>query len=233
MITTSYKPAEGKLRPTPAFKEYQLEYFKGIKPKTVRMSGELFKQVDRYMTLTKADASLEESEHREMLANIIREFRIGIDAKDKTVKKRIYFTGYAEKKFQLMLTSSVYPVPHLPWAGISLITLDIGVPGSSDQYVKFISWSVVYDHETDANVIGYYNAKIKPKANAQTPLGEGLVDMIFEMTALPEKLTGLSLLAESARDEFRNTPRMNRLIDKIADLIANPPAKKVYSPTAL
>lgn len=196
MVKGSYKPREGQLKPTPILREFFLEHFKGVKAKPVRMSGELFDSVNIFINAIHDLKSLEEDDHRNLLLDIVNAFRKTMDSRDRYIKKRRYETGYSTKNFQIMLTHSTYPVPHLPWAGISLITLDVGVPGTNQQVIKFVSWENCFSEDTSDAIVNFYSHRVKRSVKVGDDLSEGLKDMIFEMVAPPDSFTGLTPLLE-------------------------------------
>lgn len=232
MIPTSYKPREGQLLLTPTLREYFLKFFKGIKPKPLRMSGDLYKatMID-FIGGMQEGQSINETEHKNLMLNIVSTFRRTIAEKEKSIKKRSYITGYSTKGFQLMLTQSTYPVPHLPWAGISLITLDVGEPGTNKQLIKYVSWEVTYAPTVDDNLISYYNSIIKRVVDVDAPLVEGLEDMIFEMVAPPELIPPKEL-CKSTSIEF-NKAKQDSLIATITEAILQTTEPMKHRPESL
>lgn len=234
MIMTSYKPKEGQLLLTPTLREYFLTYFKGVKPKPLRMSGELFNAVmNDFLGPAQIGKEINEVEHKDTMINIIGSFKRAVANKDKVVKKRSYITGFSNKHIQIMLTYSTYPVPHLPWAGITLTTLDVGKPGASDQLIKYVSWEVCYNDEVPDQYVDFYNTKINRVVNVDDPLVDGLVGMIFEMVAppplsevKPKKLSTATTL------EF-NKHKGGGLIDALTDAILQSTEPVTHTPGAL
>lgn len=196
MVKGSYKPLAGQLQPTPQLREFFLEHFKGTKAKPIRMSGEFFDAVNTFIVKAQTGEDIDETEHRTILLKIVNAFRKVMDQKDPNIKKRRYETGFSTKRFQIMLTHSTYPVPHLPWAGISLVTMDVGVPGSDKQVIRFVSWENCFDADVEDVVVNYYGNRVNRMGAINNNLSESLVDMIFEMVAPPESFTELTPLVE-------------------------------------
>lgn len=231
MIITSYKPRDGQLLLTPTLREYHLKYFKGVKPKPVRMSGALYKatMID-FIGAMQLGGSINELEHKGMMLDIISEFRKAMEGKDRVIKKRSYITGYSNKSFQLMLTQSIYPVPHLPWAGIVLMTLDVGIPGSKEQLIKYVSWEVAYNENVDDGIVDYYNAIIKRNVSVDQDLSEGLEDMIFEMVKPPENIEDILFITKHLSDSMEKMSedkKMNELANAVS--IGSKPPFKLHS----
>lgn len=234
MIMTSYKPKEGQLLLTPTLREYFLTYFKGVKPKPLRMSGELFKAVMiDFLGPAQTGQEINEVQHKDTMINIIGAFKRAVADKDKVVKKRSYITGFSNKHIQLMLTYSTYPVPHLPWAGITLTTLDVGKPGAPEQLIKYVSWEVCYNDEVPDQYVDFYNAKINRVVNVDDPLVDGLVGMIFEMVS-PPPLSEVKPkeLSTATTLEF-NKHKGGGLIDALTEAILQSTEPVNHSPNKL
>lgn len=196
MVKGSYKPREGQLLHPPHLKEFFLTNFKGVKAKPLRMSGELFDAVNTFMVAIHDGKTIDEEIHREVLLNMVGCFRKLIHGRDSNIKRRRYETGFSTKTFQILLTHSTYPAPHMPDIGISLVTLDIGFPGSVNQVIRFVSWEAMYSDKVDIETRHFYNNRIKRSIAVEHELNEGLVDMIFELVVPPENLKTRNVLNE-------------------------------------
>jgi hypothetical protein len=151
---TSYKPSVNELHIRDEFNELKHGLFKGIVPKIIRMSGQLYQDLDELMTTSK---ELSDAEEKTLLQKLMR----SMDEANKrhvrdSKKKHIFITGRRKGKFQILITEHVLPIPHVTGVSVALITAELNIVGTDEYAFKSSRWGLMVDDDMDPKIRDHY-----------------------------------------------------------------------------
>ncbi len=181
MGRTSYKPSANELRLRDEFVELKHNLFKGVTPKLIRMSGQLYDDLDELLTNAK---DIKENEEAILLQRIMR----SMDEANKrfvrnSKKKHIFITGRRVGNFQILITEHVLPVPHVSGLSITLVTAELNVLGTGEYGFKSSRWGLMVDDEMSKEVQEHYIRTISLQGLQQfSSYLEIMKHIIFQVT---------------------------------------------------
>lgn len=178
---TSYKPSANELRLREEFIELKHGLFKGVSPKIVRMSGQLFTDIQDLLTNC---SDIDPGEEATILQRLMR----SMDDLNKryvrnSKKKHIFYTGKRIGKLQLLITEHVCPVPHVSGLSITLITAELHVMGTNDYAFKSARWGLLVDDDMSQEEQDHYVSTVSLKGlDHGRSYIEIMSDIIFQVT---------------------------------------------------
>lgn len=181
LVRTSYKPTANELILREEFIELKNGLFKGVVPKLIRMSGNLYKDID---TLMYCRDEQSDEEYEKLLQNAIRSMDVLTNPYlTDSSKKRIFLTGRRAGKHQLLLTKYAYPVPHVKGLSINLVTIELGTLGENIYGFKSSRWGLaVDDFVTDEERDHYISTIRLDNVNQYGTYLEMMTHIIFQVT---------------------------------------------------
>ena len=175
----SYKPAANRLVMTDEIKQVQYSFFKGIPPKTTRISGELMDAMEAFFDSQRPDNV--EDVLQKSAEKLMRAFYTSTEANVDAKKKRFYQTGVSHKGMQLLLTEFVYPVQHVKGVAIIVVAIDFRNTKTNEKRLRSSYWCLHLDPEYE-HLEDYYASVVKvTNIDEYTPLDQIFVEMIFSV----------------------------------------------------
>lgn len=181
LVRSSYKPSANELILRDEFIELKNGLFKGVVPKLIRMSGELYNDIDVLMASTEEQT---DEEHEALLQKTLRSIdNVTNPYIHDSTKKRIFYTGRRAGKHQLLLTKHVYPVPHVKGISLTLVTVELGIIGTDIYGFKSTRWGIaVDDHVTEEERNHYISdIRLSDVRNYETYI-EMMKHIVFQVT---------------------------------------------------
>lgn len=175
----SYKPAAGRLILTDEIKQVQYHLFKGIPPKTIRISGDLMTAMEAFFDSLKPDQ--EEDALSRAAENLMRNFYFSTETFVDAKKKRFFQTGVSHKTMQLLLTEFVYPVPHVKGVSIVVVAIDFRNIKTNEKRLRSSYWCLNVDPGYEHLEEHYAKVVKVTNIDEHTPLDQIFVEMIFSV----------------------------------------------------